>query len=346
MYDKLMKHTAVIGTIFTIVAMSIMIYVAMNTPVVIEETEEDSSVQYQQQQLQQNEMTKELIIEQDENQPVYLCIPLEGTTTDDKLKLEADYVEQQLCITIQDQEENFYSQNKVTGNTSAVNKILWNYKKNDTKLLIQLNGVYEHNAFCKNNVLYLEFTKPRESYDKIVVVDAGNQHEQITTNITKKLREKLSQNQTDLKVYYTGMDNTDTTLEKKIAFANQLKADMFVSVQVLDEESYPEKKGVQAICNPAFFIPELNSVSLSDLLEQNVCQKTGASANGILEGSEEDVLVTEATVPAAIIQVGNVSNKQDKTLLEDDAYVGKIADGIFRAIEDAYTYKERGSSYK
>ena len=345
MYDKLMRHTAIIGTLFTIAAMSIMLYVAVNAPVVIEETEENT-LQYPQEQIVENEMTKELILEQSKDQSTYLCIPLAETTTDDKLKLEAHYVEQQLCITIQDQEEDFYSQNKITGNASAVNKILWNYNKNATQLLVQLNSVYEHDAFCKNNMLYLEFKKPGDSFDKIVVLDAGSQHGRITTDVIQRLRAKLSQNQTDIKVYYTGIDSMDTTMEKRVAFANQLKADMFVSIQVLDDELHPEKKGVQAICNPTFFIPALNSVSLSDILEQNICKKTGASANGMVEGTKEDVLVNEATIPASVIQIGNISNKHDESMLEDEAYVEKIADGIFQGIKDAYTYKEKGISDK
>lgn len=345
MYDKLMKYTAVIGTLFTIIAMSVMLYVAINAPIVIEETE-DTAAQPPRKQVMGNQMTKELILEQDSNQPIYLCIPLADTTTDDKLKLEANYVEQQLCITIQNQEEDFYSYNRVFGNVSAVNKILWNHEKDATQLLIQLKGVYEHNAFSKNNMLYLEFEKPRESYDKIVVLDAGNEKAQITTEVLNKLRARLSQSQTDLKVYCTGIDSADSTPEKKVAFANELKADMFISIQVTDEKESLEQQGIETIYNPTFFIPGLNSITLSDTLEQNVCRKTGALAGGMIEGRKEDVLVSTATVPASIIRIGNYSNRNDRELLEDDAYVEKIAEGIYQGIKEAYTYKEKGNHHK
>lgn len=341
MYDKLMKHTAVIGTLFTVLAMSVMLYAAVNAPIVIEETE-DVAMQPPGNHMVENGMTKELIIGQSDEQPTYLCIPLAETTTDDKLKLEAHYVEQQLCIAIEDQEKDFYIQNKVTGNASAVNKILWNHEKDTTQLLIQLNGVYEHNAFCKNNVLYLEFEKPGERYDKIVVLDAGDEKGQIATEVLKRLRTKLSQAQAELKVYYIGIDATDTPLEKRVAFANQVKADIFVSIQVTDEEGKPEKQGIYTIYNPMFFIPGLNSIVLSDILERNVCTETGAYAGGMIEGTKGDVLVSTATVPASVIQIGNFSNEKDRERLEDEVYVENVAEGIFQGIKEAYTLKEKG----
>ena len=342
MYEKLMKHTVIASVIFAIFAMTSMIYATYHAPVMIEADSESISASKEIENAEQDKNAKELSIATDKGQEAYLCIPIDSNITDDKISLEANYVEQQLCITIFEQKENFYSHNKIYGNSQEIDKVFWNYKNDTTKLQLQLNGVYEHKAFCKNNMLYLEFNKPKESFDRIIVLDAGKEYGKYTQQVLNVLRDKLSQNQWNAKIYFTGMDQQKTSDKKIVNLANKAKADMLISVQVADDEIDSEKHGVQTIYNPTYFIPELNSIDLGDILEQNVCKATGATANGMIEAGETNSLIHDATVPVSIVQIGYISNKHDKALLDDNTYIERTADGIYQAIQDAYTRKEKG----
>ncbi len=336
MYDKLMKHMAVSGVIFFVIAMSIMLYTAFCTTTDIKEGSEINP----ETELVKEEDTKIndkkiLNIAPEGSEQEYLCIPLSADITEEHLILEANYVEHQLYITIDGLEEDFYENNRITGNSSYIDKILYSYHKGKTKLQMQLSGLYEHNAFCKNNTLYLEFNLPREQYDKIIVLDADNFPGDIPLSILKRLKEKLDQ--TDIKVYYTRLDASNPSEEKRVALANLSKADMLISIRVNNEIENPEKYGIQTVYNANFFIPRLSSVDLADIIEKNVCRETGGTARGLIAADTNRILVNNASVPVSVIEVGYVSNKKEKGLLEDDSYVDKLAEGIYNGIIDAYS---------
>lgn len=330
MYDKLMKHMAVGSVIFFIFAMSVMLYAAFRTTVLIKE----EPVVNQETELVKEKNIKELSIAPDENEQEYLCIPLSADTTEGQLILEANYVEQQLFITIDGLDEDFYEDNQITGNNSYIEKVLLSYHKGKIKLQLQLSGLYEHNAFCKNSTLYLEFNPPREQYDKIIVVDADNSHGDIPLSIVKCLKEKLDE--TDIKTYYTRLDASNPSEEKRVALANLSKADMLISIRVNEEIEKPKEHGIQTVYNANFFIPLLSSVDLADIMEKNVCKETGSTARGLIPADMHRILVNNASVPVSVIEAGYMSNKREKELLEDTSYVEKISDGIYNGIMEAY----------
>lgn len=336
MYDKLMKHMAISSVIFFVSAMSIMLYAVFHTTADMEEKPVISpETELVKEKDTEEKNVKELAIAPDGDEQEYLCIPLSADIAEEHLILEANYVEQQLYITIDGLEEDFYENNRIAGNSSYIDKILCSYHKGKTKLQMQLSGLYEHNAFCKNNTLYLEFNSPREQYDKIIVIDADNSPGDIPLSIVKSLKEKLDQ--TDIKVYYTRLDAGNPTEERRVALANLSKADMFISVRVNDETENPEEHGIQTVYNANFFIPLLSSVDLADIMEKDVCRETGSKARGLMPADTNRILVNNASVPVSVIEVGYVSNKQEKELLEDDSYVDKLAEGIYNGIMDAYS---------
>lgn len=337
MYDKLMKHTAIGSIMFSIAAMCIMLYVAFHTTVEASVAAGEISPEHKVNEAETIESpvnTKELAIVKEDNGQAYLCIPLSENITEEQLVLEANYVEQQLCITITGQEEGFYNDNRITDNSGCIGKVLWSYHRGNTKLQLQLNGLYEHNVFCKNNMLFIEFKIPREEYDKIVVIDAGNTYGEIPLTIVKRLKEKLDA--TDIRAYYTRLDESNPSQEKRVALANLLKADMLISVQVNEDTEDSMMQGIQTIYNPTFFIPLLSSIDLADIMEKEVCRETGAAARGLIPAEDSEILVNKVSRPVTIVQVGYVSNKKEKELLEDDSYIEKVADGLYDGIMEAY----------
>ena len=75
---------------------------------------------------------------------------------------------------------------------------------------------------------------------------------------------------------------------------------------------------------------------MADLLEREVVTAISGKANGLVDSTEDDVVINSAVVPAATIRVGYISNGQEAILLNRDDYIQKIADGIFQAIMAAY----------
>ena len=63
---------------------------------------------------------------------------------------------------------------------------------------------------------------------------------------------------------------------------------------------------------------------------------TGAKANGLVAATDENVLINEATVPVAQINIGYLSNEEESALLIQEEYQRMIADGIYSAIIEIY----------
>lgn len=169
--------------------------------------------------------------------------------------------------------------------------------------------------------LYIEFVPPKEMHEKIVVIDAawgGSEtgivtetlsEKDLTLDIAKRVRSLLET--TDIKVYYTRMDDSEIAEEKRAELANAVKADMLISIR-LNESGDTSLYGVEAYYNPDYFIPGFGSIELSDLVERNVVTAVSGRGNGLYEASASDILLKEAKVPATVIKVGYAGNERSR----------------------------------
>jgi N-acetylmuramoyl-L-alanine amidase len=182
-------------------------------------------------------------------------------------------------------------------------------------------------------------------YDRIIVIDsayggsdtgivANDLHEKdIVLNITMRLKELLDE--TDYKVYYTRLDDNNLSEEKRVRVANNTKADMLIRIQA-DGDDDSMVNGTTAIYNENFFIPRFGSIELADILEREVVLSIRGKALGLTPATAYDYVIGNATVPAAAIKVGYLTNAQEAILLNRDDYIEKIAVGIFNAIQAVY----------
>lgn len=241
--------------------------------------------------------------------------------------------------------ESFYQTQGVYGNRSAVIDGCFENGTDTFWLKFRLTGVYEYHSIFEDNKLYIEFLTPKEAYDKIVVIDpayggtvtgavsetvAGKD---ITLEIARALKKKLDE--TDIKVYYTRMDDSELSEKERVELTNATKADMMIRIEVNENED-SKVYGTEAVYNSQFFIPGFGSIELADLLEREVVTAISGKANGLVDSAKEDIVINEATVPAAAIRVGYISNGQEEILLGREDYIQKIAEGIYQAIMKAY----------
>ena len=82
-------------------------------------------------------------------------------------------------------------------------------------------------------------------------------------------------------------------------------------------------------------------MELADLLEREVVTSISGKAGGLIESEAADEVVNSATVPAAAIRVGYLTNSQEAILLQRDDYIDRIAEGIYNAVAKAYEQREK-----
>lgn len=344
MYQKLLKRTTIYCFVFFIIAMAGMFYYDANKIIVIadssaitsgsdSEVENGFSTQYQ------------LLMESNSIGRNQFVIPLEDTIMAEDVQIQNHYVENELWIGLSGATSEFYSREYVTGNLESVSLGGYDIVEDVLWIKLAMKDIYEYESTMNNGKLTIKIAKPKDVYDKILVIDAGHGGEDkgyvngrlcekdIALDVLLGLQEKLADS--DIKVYYTRTDDTDVDAEKRVRLANSVKADMFISIHTSYAENVQEA-GVITLYNANYFIQDFDSITLADELERSVAGATGADAKGLLEAASEDFLVQEAKVPVAQINVGYVSNEGECALLNESEYKKMIADGIYDAIIGIY----------
>ena len=204
-----------------------------------------------------------------------------------------------------------------------------------------MTGIFEYRTILENNDLYISFLSPGEVYDRIVVIDPacggmnagyeqdGIREKDISLQIAAKLKEKLDE--TDIKVYYTRMDDSNPGEEMRAALANGAKADLYIRIQA-DASEDSSVYGITTVYNGDFFIPGFGNLELADCLEKEVVTSVSGKALGLMEAEAKEHAVRHVMVPAAAVKAGFLTNQQEAALLVREEYQDKIAEGIYNAI--------------
>lgn len=356
-HDKLMIRMAIYCFVFVATAMGAMLYYCANKIIVVADVAQDEVVQSQ-----PSENTTaapvvadkdHIIIDRDSQNTSYFCVPLPESVRPEDVTVENHYMDRELWISIESKDmtglDKFYESTGVYGNCESVLDGHFDVEKSRVCLQFKLTDVYEYHSIFENNTLYVEFLAPKEVYDKIIVIDPAYGLDEtgvsidsisakdITLEIARALKTKLDE--TDIKVYYTRMDDSDPDEENRVQLAAATKADLLVRIEVSGDED-SKTYGTEAVYNSRFFIPGFGSIELADLLEREVVTAISGKANGLLEADEDDVVICDATVPAAAIKVGYLTNSQEAILLQREDYIQRIAEGIYQAIIKSYEEME------
>ncbi len=346
-----MKKTVVLCSLFVAAAMGIMLHYCANKIVVIADVAQDEVVQAAEGETGYGTAEEGNRIKIDRNgaNTNYFCVPVPPDVRVEEVTIENHYMDRELWVNIEPEnisgKDVFYESNGAYGSCGEVVDGYFEVENQRICLRFMLTDVYEYHSIFENSTLYIAFVPPKEVYDKIVVIDPAYGGEEtgvaidtvaakdITLNIARALKAKLDE--TDIKVYYTRMDDSNPEAEYRVRLAEATKADMLIRIEVGSAES-SKQYGTEAVYNSRFFIPGFGSVELADLLEREVVTAIRGKANGLLEAAQDDTVINEATVPAAAIRVGYLTNGQESILLQREDYIQRIAEGIYQTVLKAY----------
>ena len=346
MLQKLMKRTAVLVCLFSVIALGLIIGLSATKLVTITEVAQDEVVGTGNTVVPQTSSadSENALAFDTETATDYLCIPLPEGSKAEEITIENHYMDQELYVLIRNVEKSFYAEHALMGNRTGIETGFYHETEDGVALIFALTQVYEYRTVFENNELYISFLNPREIYNQIVVIDPscggldrgsvknGVVEKELTLQIAGKLKEKLDESR--IKAYYTRMDDVNPAAEQRVSLANEVKADMYIAISV-DNREEEEVYGVSTIYNDQYFIPGFGSVELADLLEKELASEIKTKALGLEKASGESKL-RYATVPAAEVRVGCLSNKQEAILLKREDYIEKIANGIYNAIVSSY----------
>lgn len=340
-----------IGAIlFCAASMAVMLFFAKNKAIIIEGRPQDQVAEGDSlQSFPENDRTGDLRFTEEDENAGYICIPLESSISAEDVTVENRYTERQVWISIKGASEDYYAKAALSGKFSFITEGHYEVRQDGVVLKLSLDTVYECRSTLNEGKLYIEMLKPGEVYDRIIVIDAargGSESGIIANDITEKdialdivKQVKALLDSTDIKVYYTRTEDVDVKDESRVALANEVQADMLISIGLNiseDEEFY----GTEAIYNANYYLPGFNSVSLADRVERAVVTRINGRGNGLYEAADSDILVQDAKVPVTVLRVGYASNPREAALLAREDYRALVAAGIVDAVTKIY---EEGS---
>lgn len=220
-----------------------------------------------------------------------------------------------------------------------------------TELVLELNSVYEVTVTEDEEFIYLSLVRPHEKYDKIIVIDPGHggidpgtsgggvTEASINLAVVRYLKELLDE-RSDWKVYYTRLNNTLPDLSARVEFANALHADLLVSVHC-NYNPVSVVNGVEVLYSKVQGAEDaFNSKVLAGLCSAYVAEETGLKERPLVERSSNLHIVKYCNMPMALIEFGYMSNKKDLSIITREQGQRDCAQGIYRAIEEAYKVLE------
>ncbi|MDQ0111472.1 N-acetylmuramoyl-L-alanine amidase family protein [Paenibacillus harenae] len=140
----------------------------------------------------------------------------------------------------------------------------------------------------------------------------------------------LMANEKSIKVHMTRTSDTYPTLLERIAFAENVKADMFISIHA------NSLKGSSATGSETYYYRE-NSKSLAEVIHKHLLAGTQLKDRGVKK--EAFKVIKETTMPAVLLEAGFLSLAADSKVLFDDAAQNRIAAELVAGIKEYFKLK-------
>lgn len=271
-------------------------------------------------------------------------LPL-GVTGND-LELTEDYVTQTVSVTIPYAGEDYLYEYPMTGRSDHLKKITFDSSQKYGTIELIMNQVYELETEFDEDYFYIRFLTPHEVYDKVVVVDAGHGgddpgitkqgicEKDIDLDIVLKLKE-IFENSADrsIGIYYTRTSDTNPARTTRMELAEKAEADLFLSIHNNATKSgmMSSIDGTQVVYDET----EERSQALAQICQREMTAILGSSDKGLTAGDQTDVIYG-CKKPAALIEVGFMTNQEELADLCSEEYQKKAAQGIYNAVLQAF----------
>lgn len=216
------------------------------------------------------------------------------------------------------------------------------------EVMLLLDHVYVHNFYEDEYYYYIDIKAPKEVYDKLLVIDAGHggkdpgavskdeltYEKNLNLGILLELKELLDKE--NIKVYYTRIMDDKIFLTPRVALANDVDCDLFISIHNNSNAHSTKMNGTEIL----YYDHEHKSIAVKNMAKifsEEISKTTTLKNNGLVQMRNDDVLIlNHAKVPAIMVEAGYISNVRDLEYVESTAGQEAIAEGIYKGILRAY----------
>ncbi|MDD6038118.1 MAG: N-acetylmuramoyl-L-alanine amidase [bacterium] len=258
--------------------------------------------------------------------------------------IDNKYIERKISITIPNASGNYLVDYPMLGRSDHIEELDFHAGKECGTIELTMEHVYELKLDWQEQYLYIDFVRPSEIYDKIVVIDAGHgggmpgavirgvKEKDIDLAIVKKLKALFEEaGDETLGVYYTRLEDENPSFLERSGLANEVEANLFVSIHNNSLSNNTTVHGTQVLYDQKKPTEGNSSKRLATILLDHTIDRIGAKDRGLVNGNDIVILRT-AEMPSALIEVGFMTNPDELKKLTDDKYQKRCAQGIYNGI--------------
>ena len=280
--------------------------------------------------------------------PQQLRLELPKNVSRDDVTITNNYVSRKVDIQIGGAGEDYLINYPMIGKSDSIQDLSYFSEVESGTVELCMERVYELSLDWTEQYLYIDFIPPKEIYDKIVVIDAGHgakmpgatirgvMEKDIDLAIVKELKGLFDARGDDsIGVYYTRLDDTDPAFANRSGLANDTDADLFVSIHNNSYQSSAEVNGTTVLYDESRPAEGNSSMRLAGILLEKVTGALGSKNRGLSKGNDIYVIRT-CEAPAALVEVGFMTNPAELAKLTSADYQKKCAQGIYEGILQAF----------
>ncbi len=273
-----------------------------------------------------------------------LIIPLPDGLDIDDVSDEDLYYENRIVLNLPGDYREFYKDADISNTGEAVKQIRINYCTDDiTQINLYTEHVCGYKISSSGKGIKIRLDSPDNIYDKIIVLDAGhggtdpgtihggyNEKDVNFSLVYKYCRELFDAS--DIKVYYSRFDDTFISLNERAAYAERVKADLFISVHHnSNNKSSINGTSVYYSEKNKYVSPNgLTSKKMGELFQNSLVEALGTVSRGVI--AQNFVVVRDSCVPAVLLEIGFMSNPKELSRIVTEKFQKKAAKSIFDTV--------------
>ena len=209
------------------------------------------------------------------------------------------------------------------------------------QIKLDMQNVYAFEWYQEDEYLYIACKRPKDVYKTIVVLDAGHGgsdtgsygisgdwvEKDYNLDFVAKVQEQFSKKNT--KLYLTRSKDVHLSLNERVILANQVEADLFVSIHCNSTDEY-EGSGLEALYKSDTYKNESQRIAMDCL--KRLESVTGLHNRGALDG-QSIYIIRNAHMPTVLFEMGFLSDENDIAYLKKEENREKMAECIVTSIK-------------
>jgi N-acetylmuramoyl-L-alanine amidase len=275
-----------------------------------------------------------------------ITIPMPEKTTKLSITHEDFYMNNYFVIRIAGNYADFFKNSNFQYSSSVIKKIsVSKATKELTEIKIETTKLQGYELGCDSKNLYINIGDPRDIYKNIVLLDPGHggdaagakyfntNEKDVNFKILYTIgKNYFNQDTTKLKVYYTRVGDNDLKLSERAALSQAVGADIFVSLHMnaTGDASVSGTEVFYSKSNNTANKAGLTSQKLASMFLSSITQSLGTKNRTVK--AENFTVIYKNTVPAVLIELGFLSNKQEHFNLTNQQYQEKAAKTIYQTL--------------